>query len=48
MSEKLLKVIEYLCKISVQKASVVAGPLSQTPEVESQRHTMAFLWLGKY
>jgi len=45
MSEQLLKVIEYLYSMNIQKASVVA---SKTPDVESQRHTMAFLWLGKH
>jgi len=47
-SEQLLTFIEYLYSMSVHKSECSNGsPLSKTPEVESQRHTMAFLWLGK-
>ena len=48
-SEQLLKVIEYLVQYERSKSKHSSGfPLSKTPEVESQRHTMAFLWLGKH
>ena len=32
-SEQLLKVIACLCRMSIQKAGAVVGPLLKTPEV---------------
>jgi len=47
-SEKLLKFILYLYRMSVQKVSVVAGLRCRKLRGRVKRHAMAFFWLGKH
>jgi len=44
-----IEVIAYLYRMSIRKSEYSSwSPLSKTPEVESQRHMMDLLWVGKH